>query len=216
MSENLMFAILGFLIACLVGTVIARFLWLRAVTVTTQAISGTHSPRSNVAIAGSSAELRSRDQEITSRDASRSQEETALRRTVEDLRTQLDDAHRDHQTASDALQSEQTERAEMSGRVALLETAIRTLTEAASLQGSWPAEQSPPHTAPLADTTPAPGEDADVPTPSEAETTMTAEQEPKAPVDNTNRDTPAADRAIDVTRSLEERIEALKKGQATH
>ena len=39
MSESLLFAILGFLTACLIGTVFASFLWRRAVAVTTRRIT---------------------------------------------------------------------------------------------------------------------------------------------------------------------------------
>ena len=217
MSENLMFALLGFLTACLLGTVCASFLWRRAVIITTRRIVGEDQTGPHKERAGNSAsdqevaELRSK---IASRDAQRSQTETAFHKTAEDLRVELTAAWNDQEVVQAALQAGQEDLTSAKNRINTLETAIQTLAETTGVAIARTPE-------------PIPG---DAPTPNDTSETGVALEtagselanEPVAPevAEGLSIDKPVndleGDPTIDVTRSLEERIEALKQGQPTH
>jgi len=217
MSANLMFALLGFLTACLLGTVCASFLWRRAVIVTTRRIVGEDKTKTHEEFAENSvrdqevAKLRSK---IASRDAERSQTETSLHKTVEDLRVELTAAQHDQETVQATLCARQEDLTIAKNRINALETAIQTLAETAGV-----AIASTPE--PIL---------GDAPTPNDTSETGAAPEtagpgvanEPIAPqvakglsIDKSADDL-EGDPAIHVTRSLEERIEALKQGQPTH
>ncbi|MAN60762.1 MAG: hypothetical protein CMI60_02330, partial [Parvibaculum sp.] len=68
MSESLLFAILGFLVACLLGTVFASFLWRRAVTVTTRKIAEDENFAGLDEVADLKADLRAAQNTIGSKD----------------------------------------------------------------------------------------------------------------------------------------------------
>ncbi|PCJ68526.1 MAG: hypothetical protein COA62_15340 [Rhodobiaceae bacterium] len=223
MSESLMFALLGFLVACLFGTVCASFLWRRAVIVTTRRITGGDKSE----IREDSAENSARDQEvaelrseIAARDAERSHAETSLHKTAEDLRVKLTAAQSDQKAAQTALQAKQDDLTSAQAHINTLETAIQTLVKTTGLGIiSTPEMPEPPE--PAINGVSKPNE-----TPETGIALETAKpevtSEPTAPqvAETTRSDQPddisESDPTIDVTRSLEERIEALKQGQPTH
>lgn len=203
MSESLMFALLGFLVACLFGTVCANFLWRRAVMVTTRRVADGDKSEIREDIAGNSArdqevaELRS---EIAARDAERSHAETSHHKTAEDLRVELTTAQSDQKAAQTALQAKQDDLTSAQARINTLETAIQTLAKTADV-----GITSTPETG-VALETAKPEVTSEPTAPQVAETTRSDQPD----------DISEGDPTIDVTRSLEERIEALKQGQPTH
>jgi len=276
MSESLIFAILGFLVACLFGTVVASFLWRRAVSVTKRSISEDENFASLEEVASLKADLReqqsalststrdikSKEAEIASLKEAQTQAETDKQATTEKLReelrsagTALETAIKERETAQAALQTEQdatkerlakkeAEVSQATGRITFLETSIRTLVSDATAVLSPPplASETPQVTPTQTPTTQAassgtmpdekPEEPATAPEqmPIEGSSEATVDShthqvnsetnpEPAMVVSKTASDDDAEETdetALDITRSLEERIEALKQGQTTH
>lgn len=264
MSESLIFAILGFLVACLFGTVIASFLWRRAVAVTRRNITEDENFASLEEVADLKAEIRelhdaqrAGQREIKAReieiakledaklkaDDNNNLTNKALREELTTAETALQKAYLDRDAAQSALTAEQdaaralldakqTELASARDRVGFLERAIRTLAKTASdLVTEAPAEAAEPSDASIEHTetggdaereekeaTPAASDAAASAAPKSAATT--SDSEPKAAADESVPTAPYEENldpaALDVTRSLEERIEALKQGQSTH
>ncbi len=113
MSESLLFAILGFLIACLLGTVFASFLWRRAVTVTTRKITEDENFAAMDEVADLKADLRSarnglatKDREISEAqvriadaEAALSEAQSSSEGTTEQLKGELENAGKALETA---------------------------------------------------------------------------------------------------------------------
>jgi|TARA_R110002096_G_scaffold89742_12_gene203944 chromosome segregation ATPase len=239
MSESLLFAILGFLVACLLGTVFASFLWRRAVTVTTRKIAEDENFAGLDEVADLKADLRaaqntigSKDREIGEAAAKTADLEAAiaeakasgegaaenLKQELQNADAALDTAHGERDAAKAALASKEEEIKAAEGRteaaqerVAELENAIRTLVKETSLFETSTPKQPPleakkleakPLTSPAMSPN-ADGDTEDNTKPVATEATSKADEE----------DTPEPSLAI--SRSLEERIEALKQGEST-
>ena len=229
MSESLLFAILGFLVACLLGTVFASFLWRRAVTVTTRKIAEDENFAGLDEVADLKADLRAAQSTIGSKDreigeaaakAKASGEGAAenLKQELQNADAALDTAHGERDAAKAALASKEEEIKAAEGRteaaqerVAELENAIRTLVKETSLFETSTPKQPPleakkleakPLTSPAMSPN-ADGDTEDNTKPVATEATSKADEE----------DTPEPSLAI--SRSLEERIEALKQGEST-
>lgn len=274
MSEGLIFGILGFLIACLFGTVIASLLWRRAVSVTKRSISEDEnfasleevaSLKANLreqqsASSASTREVKAKEIEIASLKEAQTLAETDKQSTTETLReelrsagTALETAINERKAAQAALKTEQdaakellarreAELSEKTERVRFLETSIRTLAGSAAAILSPEAldgHETPPIAAMSSEATTSdatsdetPEEPATAPEQAQAESTAEAievsdaqqgasgtitEPATEAATSATDDDAEKIDEtALDVTRSLEERIEALKQGQTTH
>jgi|GEM_PF-2755113 len=255
MSESLIFAILGFLVACLFGTLVASFLWRRAVSVTKRSISDDENFASleevaslkadlreqQSALAASTREVKAKEAEIASLKEAQAQAETDKQATTENLReelrsagTALETAIKERDEAQAALKTEQDvakerltkKEAELSqavGRVTFLETSIGTLvrnaTAVLSPQAPLALETSqvtPTQTAPTqgASSDTMPDEKSEGPTTAPDQTSIEGASEATVGSDDDAEETDET--ALDMTRSLEERIEALKQGQTTH
>lgn len=255
MSESLLFAILGFLVACLLGTVFASFLWRRAVTVTTRKIIEDENFAGLDEVADLKADLRAAQNTIAAKDreigaaetktaeleaaiaeAKASGEGTAenLKQELQNAGTALEAAHSERDVAKAALSEkdeeikaaeERVEAAQM--RVSELENAIRVLVKETSLfeagaPNETPLEANAPEAktvTPSATTPNASGSKEDGANSSIAEIISSPEApkpEETKPTEPTasgadDKDTPEPSLAI--SRSLEERIEALKQGE---
>ena len=248
MSESLIFAILGFLVACLFGTVIASFLWRRAVAVTRRNITEDENFASLEEVADLKAEIReiqdaqragqreikAREIEIAKLEDAKSKADDNNNLTNKTLREDLTTAEAalqkayadrdaaqsalalEQDTAKTLLETKQTELVSARDRVDFLEKAIRALAKnAADLVAATPAEAAEPSIGQAAT-------DDDTDSEKSATTQATSDTavsgastsggEPRLAPSEENAD-PIA---LDVTRSLEERIEALKQGQSTH
>jgi chromosome segregation ATPase len=240
MSESLLFAILGFLVACLVGTVFASFLWRRAVSVTMRRITEDDNFAAIDEVADLKADLRAaqntlatKDQEIRDAHARVAELETAitdaqatgegaaenLKRELQNAGEALTAAHADRDAAKAALTAKDAKIAEATERVTVLEGAIRTLAQQTSLFDKEPIQSSADNqAAPVAETAIDEQPDATntqtaVPGPENTATepTSSAMQSDS----NTIADTPEdrMEPSLAMSRSLEERIEALKQGE---
>lgn len=219
MSESLLFAILGFLVACLIGTVFASFLWRRAVTVTTRRITEDENFAAIDDVADLKADLRAaqntlitKDREISEAAAKTAELEAAiadahatgegteanLKRELQNASEALMAGHADRDAAKAALGAKDAEITEAKERVTLLESAIRTLAQETSLFDD-PTSMSAP------DEQRAPADEATPPTAHTAPKTVAATPAPS----EEDRMEPS----LAMTRSLEERIEALKQGE---
>ena len=269
MSEGLIFAILGFLVACLFGTIVASFLWRRAVTVTKRSISEDENFASLEEVASLKAELReqqsasaastrevkAKEIEIASLKEAQLQAETDQQSTTEKLReelrsagTALETAINERKEAQAALKTEQdaakeqlaqkeAELTEKSERVTFLETSIRALasnatailspeehvgpetspTEATSSEATSDETPEEPTTAPEQAPVESPAVATDVSDAQQAASDKTSEPTIEALTSASDDDAEKIDEtALDMTRSLEERIEAVKQGQTTH
>ncbi len=245
MSESLLFAILGFLVACLIGTVFASFLWRRAVTVTTRRITADENFAAIDEVADLKADLRAaqnsvmtKDREINEAVAKTAELEAAiadahatgegteanLKRELQNASEALMAAHAERDAAKAALGAKDAEIAEAKKRVTLLESAIRTLAQETSLLNdpeaiSEPAGHAPTPTARATSEEQIAGTEkpasSESPTPPAEETQRPAAHSAPQTV-TSNPASPADDRmepSLAMTRSLEERIEALKQGE---
>lgn len=255
MSESLLFAILGFLVACLLGTVFASFLWRRAVTVTTRRIMEDENFAGLDEVADLKADLRtaqntigSKDREIGAAETKAAELEAAIAEakasgegTAENLKQELQNAgtaleaaqsERDVAKAALAAKDEEIKAAEgrveaAQKRVSELENAIRVLVKETSLfEASTPREtpleaNAPEATAVIAAaTTPnADGSkegDANSPVAeitSSTEAPKAEETKPTTPTASGADEKDTAEPSLAISRSLEERIEALKQGE---
>jgi chromosome segregation ATPase len=259
MSESLLFAILGFLVACLLGTVFASFLWRRAVTVTTRKIIEDENFAGLDEVADLKADLRDARNSIAAKDrevgaaetktaelaaaiaeAKASGEGTAenLKQELQNAGTALEAAHSERDVAKAALSEkdeeikaaeERVEAAQM--RVSELENAIRVLVKETSLFEATSPDQAPNETpleanapeaktvTPSATTPNASGSKEDGANSSIAEITSSTEApkpeetKPTAPTASGADDKDTAEPSLAISRSLEERIEALKQGE---
>lgn len=252
MSESLLFAILGFLVACLLGTVFASFLWRRAVTVTKRKISEDENFAGLDEVAGLKADLRAAQNTIAAKDreigeaATRAAELEAavaeaqasgegavesLKQELQNAGAALEAAHSERDAAKAALtaKNDEIKAAEervkaAQGRVAELENAIRALVRQTALfEAGTPdktvLEAKEPDAMPLtssADSPNAGGHTEDDTKLAIAEGPASIEaSKPLETVRATSgaddEDTPEPSLAI--SRSLEERIEALKQGE---
>lgn len=230
MTESLMFALLGFLVACFFGTVFANFLWRRAVTVTTRRLTENSGESSNADISDLQADIRDLRRTLSDRDrevrkwteraeelqAAQSEAEEnvqgATASLTEELKTAteaLDAANRELNDAKSTLTERENELAAARERIGFLETAIRSLAESAAVLPPKTAEKlekeedRPQET--VSEAAPAAGF-------SSSETGTAGESPERAPAEPADE----AAAAVDMTRSLEERIEALKQGQPAH
>jgi chromosome segregation ATPase len=268
-----MFAVLGFLIACLFGTVVASLLWRRAVSVTKRSISQDENFASLEEVADlkseigslqntqreNAREIRAKEIEIAALEEAKAKAEgntehankamrdelanagAALEKAVSEREEAKSALKHEQETARTLLAASQSDLAKATERVAFLETSIRTLAQvvpdlvpepevtdsAASDEVVQETEAEPVSTVPnthseetpVREGTPDSSEEA-------AETTETLQSagdsrtttpavESNAP--STTQDDAIVDPSVvDVTKSLEERIEALKQGQVTH
>jgi len=228
MSESLLFALLGFLVACLIGTVFASFLWRRAVSVTTRRLTENENFAAQDEVADLKADLRAaqntlttKDREVSEAEARTAELEAAiadaqatgegaaaeLKRELQNASEALMAAHTERDAAKAALSARAAEIVEAKARVTLLESAIRTLAHETSLFDAPATMNAPDEEA--ASVTSATNEEQP------GETTPPAV--PPAP--KTIAATPATsdddrmESSLAMTRSLEERIEALKQGE---
>ncbi len=246
MSESLLFAILGFLVACLLGTVFASFLWRRAVSVTTRKMTDDENFADLGEVADLRADLRAaqnnlanKDREMSDVEAKVAELETSLidakaagEGAAENLKQELQNAgkaleaaHRDRDAAKEAMTAKSDELAKAQDRVTELENAIRTLVKETALMDAQPPKSAP--------TT------ASVPPLSSEKTEEKPAASPQSNEDGAKSETAAAapplanakpatstspgiassnenekeEPAEAVSRSLEERIEALKQGE---
>lgn len=259
MSESLLFAILGFLVACLLGTVFASFLWRRAVTVTTRKIMEDENYAGMDEVADLKADLRAAQNNIAAKDreiaaaetkaveleaaiaeARASGEGTAenLKQELQNAATALEAAHSERDAAKAALTAKDGEIDAAEGRVEAaqkrvseLEDAIRALVRQTSLfetnsPGQAPEEASleanapegkpvtPPSTTPNTDGSKDNGANVAIAeSTSSAEAPMPEETKPTATPAAGNNDKDTAEPSLAISRSLEERIEALKQGE---
>ncbi len=252
MSESLLFAILGFLVACLLGTVFASFLWRRAVTVTTRKITEDENFAAMDEVADLRADLRAaqnglatKDREIVNAQARAADLETALSEaqasgegTTENLKRELENAGKALEAAqgerdaaqaalSDkdsevkaALKAKDGEIEQAQARVSLLENAIRTLAKEASLFETEPVSNALTTSVPAAEvTTDSPDPEGAPDTPVATEDMPKEAPEPETPLKDVSKDDaaeaePEPQQASAISRSLEERIEALKQGES--
>ncbi|MEQ9518509.1 MAG: hypothetical protein RLN89_03615 [Parvibaculum sp.] len=243
MSESLLFAILGFLIACLFGTVFASFLWRRAVTVTKRRLGLTSADRDSEADTETLAEMQELRRRLGERDLQvrnlKSKTELQNQDRAENEAEARDEVKRQLSSAARELEKAAAEKARLaaelavaeartaetetaliaqSQRVDTLEAAIRTLVTSANLS---------PLALPIAP------EEVNEPREWETEPTSDArDDENKDPnfnattADETNGDAgnePAeqadeADRTLvaAASQSLDDRIQALMQGQKPH
>jgi len=255
MSESLLFAILGFLVACLLGTVFASFLWRRAVTVTTRKITDDENFAALDEVADLKADLRAaqngiaaKDREIREAATKAAELEAAIAEAkasgegaTENLKAELQNAgaaletaHGERDAANAALAAKDEEIKAAEGRVEAaqervteLENAIRALVKETSLFEAGapkevPQEAKAPEAKPLAAPTAAPntgGSKEDGASPSIPGSTSSAEApkpEGTTPIAATTSgadDEDTAEPSLAISRSLEERIEALKQGE---
>lgn len=245
MSESLLFAILGFLIACLFGTVMASFLWRRAVTVTKRKLGVTGNDESNTDALNEIDDLRrqlgERDNKIRnlkSESDLRVQDQAANDAEARDeVKRQLTSAARELEkaaaekaklaaeldTAEEKVTGLTADLATQTTRVAALESAIRTLISSANLPS--PAEMEAAveparlETAPTETKAPeardAAAEAETTPEPVQAEATDDPDLEPRK--DDEPTDDEASNTLVaNVSRSLDDRIQALMQGQKPH
>ncbi len=246
MSESLLFAVLGFLVACLLGTVFASFLWRRAVTVTTRQIMEDENFAGLDEVADLKADLRAAQTDIAAKDreigaaetkaaeleaaiaeAKASGEGTAenLKQELQNAGTALEAAHSERDAAKAALSAKDEEIKAAEGRVEAaqkrvseLEDAIRALVKQTSLFEATSPDQAP-KAAPLE----ANASEANAVTPTAAapnaggsqedEAPKLEETKPTAPSASGTDDEDTAEPSLAISRSLEERIEALKQGE---
>lgn len=231
MSESLMFALLGFLVACFFGTIFANFLWRRAVTVTTRSLTEGESYVSNAEISDLQADIRDLRRTLSERDrevrkwteraeelqAAQSEAEenvqgatASLTEELKTASTALDGANRELKDTKSTLTERENDLEAARERISFLETAIRSLAENAAVLPAKTAEkvERTEEQAPETVSEAAPPA-ADV----SSSETKTAEDGPERPLTETKDEAAAA---VDMARSLEERIEALKHGQPAH
>lgn len=252
MSESLLFAILGFLIACLLGTVFASFLWRRAVTVTTRRITEDENFAGLDEVADLKADLRAAQNTISAKDREIGEAATraadleaavteakasgegaadSLKQELQNAGAALETAHSERDAAKAALTAKNDEvkaaeeRVEAAqGRVTELENAIRALVKQTSLfEAGAPdktvLEAKEPDAMPLNSSAGSPnagGRTEDDTAPSIADEPTSPQASKPVETDPTtskadDEDTPEPSLAI--SRSLEERIEALKQGE---
>ena len=255
MSESLLFAILGFLVACLLGTVFASFLWRRAVTVTTRKIMEDENFAGLDEVADLKEDLRAAQNTIAAKDreigaaetntaeleaaiaeAKASSEGTAenLKQELQNAGTALEAAHSERDAAKAALSAKDEEIKAAEGRVEAaqkrvseLENAIRALVKETSLfEVDAPKEApleantheakavTPPST--ISNIGGSKGDEANSPiakSTSSTEAPKPEETKPTAATASGNGDKDTAEPSLAISRSLEERIEALKQGE---
>ncbi len=250
MSESLLFAILGFLVACLLGTVFASFLWRRAVTVTTRKITEDENFAGLDEVANLKTELRAAQNSVASKDREIDQAATkaaeleasiadakasgegaaaSLKQELQAAGVALEAAHAERDAAKAALTAKDEEIkaaeehvAEAQDRVAELENAIRALVKETSLFDAKPQQETPLDAQTLetkTPTSPAPiasdntNEDGN---PSAAESTSSLQKpNPAAATELPAGDEDTVEPSLAISKSLEERIEALKQGEKT-
>ncbi len=241
MSESLLFAILGFLIACLFGTVFASFLWRRAVKITTRKITQDENFADLGEVADLKADLRAtqnslatKDREIGDAQARTSELEAAvleaqtsgegtaenLRQELQDAATALEAANKERDTAKAALSAKDAEIKEAKERVSVLENAIRTLAKEAALfdkDAKGPEATAPTKPTVAAQTTtsqePQSAGASNIPATTPPTSTPTGAKPTPAKPDSSEKDDLGPSQAV--SRSLEERIEALKQGETS-